>query len=60
LLLRVDDAAVIGARVDVKTDGTLLPFGWIVDLVDRFAGIDGARIRQIHFYDIGRLEVAGT
>lgn len=56
----VDFAGVEGFGVEVDTDGALIEFGKIENLVDGFERIDGGGMRGVHVVDVGRLEMTGA
>jgi hypothetical protein len=53
LLSEIDLARVKRLGINVNTDGTLLEFREIENLVDRFERIDIGRMGSVHFVDVG-------
>jgi hypothetical protein len=53
LLGRVDDAGVEGAGVDVHANSALVEFARVEDAMNRFEGIDGTWLRDVHLDDFG-------
>ena len=56
----VDFAGVEGFGVDVDTDGALIEFGEIENLVDGFERIDVGGMRGIHVVDVGGIEMTSA
>jgi len=57
LLWRIDNAGVDGLRVNVQADCSLVEFARIVDAMNRFTGINRARLLRIHLQLFSCLEV---
>jgi hypothetical protein len=60
LFVRIDHAAIVGARVDVQAHGALTEFRGIVNFVNRVGGIDGARAQRVHLNQVRGYNVAGA
>jgi hypothetical protein len=56
----VDFAGVERFGVNVDTDGALIEFGEIENLVDGFERIDVGGMRGVHVVDVGGIEMTGA
>src|SRR5271169_24317 len=60
LFVRVNVAAIEGARIDVQADGALAKFARVVDLVHRLQRVDGTGMLAVHLHRVGLFQAAGT
>src|SRR5258708_31318345 len=59
-LALVDLASVEGPRVNMDTDGALVEFSEIQDLMDGLERVDVRRMGGVHFVDVGGDDAAGA
>src|SRR5260370_18721597 len=60
LVAKVDFGTVEGFRINVDTDGALLEFGEIQDLMDGLERVDVGRMGGVHFVDVGGIDATGA